>query len=100
MAGKFVLPEKWQVLRTEENHDIINNYFIKINHGKKGDPYDNTGYICLTDNYYKSRREPFEDCQIITFEQFQMYVLKEDVDFEEVHKENTDYLESFLKKLK
>ena len=75
---EFVLPERWCVLRTKENHKIINTWFKNNNYGE---PYLNYDYITIKgkDNYESPRKEDIpKGCTIITFEQFEKYVMKKE----------------------
>ena len=78
---EFVLPEKWCILRTGNNYNIINKWFQDNNLGK---PYMNYGYIWeLNNDYYTYLTKPGHRTEI-TFEQFKKYVLKEEIVEEKV----------------
>ncbi len=69
----FVLPENWCVLRTMDNHVVINNWFNKNGYGA---PYDNYDYIGIVgSNSYRTVNCIGNGYIPITFEQFEKYVL-------------------------
>ena len=80
IVDDFVLPEKWQIKRTEENHEIINNWMN--NHHKDKITYGTTDYISskyFANNFNLSKIVNKEKSVIeITFEQFKKYVLKDE----------------------
>ena len=78
---EFVLPEKWCILRTGNNYNIINKWFQDNNLGK---PYMNYGYIWKSNNNHATHLTKPEHRTEITFEQFKKYVLKEEIVVEEV----------------
>ena len=78
---EFVLPEKWCILRTGNNYNIINKWFQDNNLGK---PYMNYGYIWKSNNNYTTYLTKPEHRTEITFEQFKKYVLKEEIVEEKV----------------
>jgi hypothetical protein len=69
----FVLPEKWAVLRTEENHEVINDYFKN----KYGNYYNfDIHYVHIGRPHgYSSRESLLDGYTEITFEQFKEHVL-------------------------
>ena len=86
--SKFIIPEKWFILRNEKNGDIINNYFklnsyfkIKVTdmlmpnllHGYVG--YSKKSWISMYGKAYFIQNGFTE----ITFEQFKQYILNEKV---------------------
>lgn len=79
--SEFVLPEKWQIKRNEENHEIINNW---MNNHHKGKITNSTNYISsnyFANNFNLSKLVNKQDDVIeITFEQFKKYVLKEQLE--------------------
>ena len=75
------LPEKWCILRTSNNYNIINKWFQDNNLGK---PYLNYGYIWKSNNNYDTYLTKPEHRTEITFEQFKKYVLKEEIVEEKV----------------
>ena len=84
LIDAFILPEKWCILRTEENADTVNSFFSKPENNKEGYLYiDNTGYLISeylnTCNWIGAPSiKPDEDYTEITFEQFKKYILKQD----------------------
>ena len=76
----FVLPEKWQIKRTEENHEIINNWMN--NHHKDKITHGITDYVSskyFANNFNLNKIVNIEEGVIeITFEQFKKYVLKDE----------------------
>lgn len=76
---EFILPEKWGILRTNENDKIITDYINKqynYNHvylfDNKINPYLHNITGC------SSNRNLFKDYVEITFDQFKKYVLKKE----------------------
>ena len=76
---EFVLPEKWQIKRNKENHEIINNWMN--NHHKDKITYGTTDYASskyFANNFNLNKIVNREEGVIeITFDQFKQYVLKE-----------------------
>lgn len=75
---EFVLPEKWCVLRTIDNYEIINTWFRNNNYGT---PFAKGDYIATKNGYsYESpcRNAIPYGCTVITFEQFEKYVMKKE----------------------
>ncbi len=84
---EFVLPEKWGILITEENRDVVLNYRQKIFEKLNIPKYLRVGIVHLsfshdgTYYHYNSKFvEKHTGCQLITFEQFKKYVLKEQLE--------------------
>jgi len=71
---EFVLPEKWCVLRNDLNGDIINKWFIDNRYGR---PWKKQWYLWISDheNDYISTITRPTNRTLITFEQFQQYVM-------------------------
>lgn len=85
LKEEFVLPEKWCIKITEENHEILRHYF------KNAFTFKNLYAISVIDfNYFNAHSSMFIDLKTykwsdglgilpeITFEQFKKYVLKEE----------------------
>jgi hypothetical protein len=69
------LPDTWQVLRTKDNYNIINAWFKRNGYGT---PYDYNYHIRISgEDNYSTCREPCIGIPVITFEEFQQWVLKE-----------------------
>lgn len=70
----FVLPEKWVILRTKENYEVVNNWFKEKGYE---DPYLDSDYIWKDKEIvgYNSSVKLPKDYTEITFEQFNKYVL-------------------------
>jgi hypothetical protein len=81
---EFVLPEKWAIIITNENKDIVNKYRksifnnnniscnLDVDNVHLSDRYDGTYY-----HYNKHYFKKHTNCEEITLEQFKQYVLKE-----------------------
>lgn len=81
---EFVLPEKWAIIITNKNKDIVNKYRksifnnsniscnLNVNNVHLSDRYDGTYY-----HYNKYYFKEHTHCEEITTEQFKQYVLKE-----------------------
>jgi len=87
VKDNFILPEKWCVLRNEENHKILNKW-CNENHliGERYSYTDNTKNLIYSEKPNNSWTEYKRFCNIIdntfteiTFDQFKKYVLKEEV---------------------
>ena len=75
LLDEFVLPEKWQILRTPENYAIVNEWMNKhhnLTPGVHGYYSSSAGYA---NNFNITKID--EGSTEITFEQFKEYVLKE-----------------------
>lgn len=70
---EFVLPEKWKVLRTPDNYEIINKWFKDNGYG---DPYlDHSPIAVDGSNSYRSGCAIYPDHIEITFDQFLDHVV-------------------------
>lgn len=69
---QFILPEKWHVIRTEENAKVLNEWSNKVH---------KCGAHCIGEGYIYSHRGHSnvlsDKSSEISFEQFKEYVLKE-----------------------
>ena len=82
---EFVLPEKWAIVITDENKDIVNEYRksifnnsniscnLNVDNVHLSDRYDGTYY-----HYNKYHFKEHTNCEEITFDQFKQYVLKDE----------------------
>jgi hypothetical protein len=80
---EFVLPEKWAIIITNENKEIVNNYRkqlglnirnLEVDWVHLSERHDGT-YFHFNKNHFNKHTS----CIEITFEQFKKYVLKEEV---------------------
>lgn len=85
---EFVLPEKWYVISTKENRDVLNkwrlertthynsdDYFQLIGYILLSTPYDGSYYFAGSKRMFLERKDISEGHVEITFEQFKKYVL-------------------------
>jgi len=75
---EFILPEKWCVKRTEENHKVINQWFIDNGHGE---PWSDDNLITIVKSGYETGSNvkyfSYKDVKEITYEKFLKYVAKQ-----------------------
>lgn len=91
----FKLPEKWCVLETHENHEVINKWFIDHLELNRVKPQGVVGYIYLEeDAIYGWRMSTIKPKGYteITFEQFKKYVMKEETKTTTMDKKIVGYL--------
>ena len=105
MKKEFILPDIWFITLTNENYDIVNNWFESLTNSKSS-AY-RTGicgyYKNSQDKIYagttggKSKESYFDFGDEISFEQFKQYVLKEEPIIEPL--KDYTYLIKILEKL-
>lgn len=101
----FVLPEKWCVRwECRENYEIINKYFNTIgkNYHYENDRIHQNAIVCSDGTYINkinsnvSAINPPNEYTLLTFEQFERYVLKKET---KTIPEDMSYLKELLNKL-
>lgn len=72
-----MIPEKWFVVRNEENHLILNNW--ENNQRGSGNAHRNDEGYFFSDKGYSTRKSDARGYIEISFEDFQKYVFNKEV---------------------
>jgi len=91
--NKFILPEKWYVMRTPENAEVVNKWICdKGNHGFLTTP---TTVFETGEHSTYPKTQQLEGCIEITYEQFLEHVIHK----EPVTEDNTELNQILIKLL-